>query len=539
MTKLKKTLGSVLLIGSITAGSFFGAGLVRDAQFARAEEKVQATREQLASANDLAAVFKEVSKAVEPSVVKIDVRKTLKGVSSNMPSREEDLLRRFFGDRGGSGGGGNDSGGDEDAMPNDPNHRGGGSDGDGGMEQIGTGSGVIMETDGSTAYILTNNHVAGGADEMLVTLGDGRQIKGGKTVGADPKTDLALVKLNVDHVIPAKWGDSQQLEKGDWVLAFGSPFGYVGSMTHGVVSALNRDVGILRNQQGYESFIQVDAPINPGNSGGPLVNLKGEVIGVNTAIASRSGGFQGIGFAIPSNQAKFVYQQLKSSGKVTRGWLGVSIASVSDSRTQDVARSFGYNELTGVLVQQVLEGTPAAGKLEDGDIVTKLNGKDLRDASQLRNMVAGMAPGTEVTMTVFRSGKTQDVKLKLGEQPDNPSLARGGRGGNATPDAPKAQGLDKLGMKLSDINDQIAERFNLGEQKQGAVVTQVDPRSVAARNDLRPGDVITKVEGKAVKNATEARDALKDADLAKGVRVYVNSPIGSRYVVLKNEGDAK
>ncbi len=527
MNKVRKAFGTVILGGAIAAGTFFGSGLFRDVQFARAEEKVQTSRQQLATATDLATAFKEVGKAIEPSVVKIDVHKTVKGISSNLPGGEDDLLRRFFG-RGGLPRG--DGGGDESDTPN-PH-----GDGDG-FEQIGTGSGVIMETDGSTAFILTNNHVAGGADEMLITLADGRQIKGGKTVGADPKSDLALVKLSVDHVIPAQWGDSQQLEKGDWVLAFGSPFGYVGSMTHGIISALNRDVGILRNQQGYESFIQVDAPINPGNSGGPLVNLKGEVVGINTAIASRSGGFQGIGFAIPSNAAKFVYQQLKSSGKVTRGWLGVSIASVSEPRYQDVARSFGYTDLTGVLIKQVGEETPAAGKLQDGDIVTKLNGKQLRDAAQLRNMIAAMAPNSEVSMSVFRAGKTSDFKIKLGEQPENLAL-NSKSGGAKSPDAPNVQGLDKLGLKVSDISDEIAQRFNLGDRKTGAIITAVDPKSIAAKQGLRPGDVITKVEGKNVKNASEARDMLKDADLKKGVRLAVTTQQGSDFFVLKND-DAK
>ena len=188
-----------------------------------------------------------------------------------------------------------------------------------------------MEVQGGSGFILTNNHVAGGATELTVTLSDGRVIKGNdvKVLGADAKTDLAVVKIKADHLIPAQWGDSDKLERGDWVMAFGSPFGYVGSMTHGIVSALHRQAGILAAQQGYENFIQVDAPINPGNSGGPLINIHGEVVGINTAIASRSGGFQGIGFAIPSNQAKFVYAGLKDHGKITRGWLGVSISDVA------------------------------------------------------------------------------------------------------------------------------------------------------------------------------------------------------------------
>ena len=517
MNRMKKSVGVLLLSGGLVAGTFFGADLVRDTQFAWAQNQVDTSRKELATAADLAGAFKEVGKAVEPSVVSINVRKTVKGVSRSLPFHDDDLLRRFFGDR--------DNDGDPDVpMPDE-----------GGMEQIGTGSGVIMEVDGSTAWIMTNNHVAGGAEEMLITLADGRQVKNGKVVGTDPKTDLALVKAQVDRAIPAKWGDSATLEKGDWVMAFGSPFGYVGSMTHGIVSALNRDVGILRNQQGYESFIQVDAPINPGNSGGPLVNLKGEVVGINTAIASRSGGFQGVGFAIPSSQAKFVYQQLKAGGKVTRGWLGVSIASVNDPRAVDVARSFGYEETNGVLVQEILPNTPAAGKLKEGDVITKINGKDLRDAQQLRNMVAAQAPNTEVDMTVFREGKTTDVKVKLGEQPQDLKIARGSRGGDTGGNA-EVQGLDKLGIKLQDVSDELAQKFSLGENnKKGALITQVDPRSIAAREGLRPGDLITNVAGKAVNSAAEARDALKDADLAKGVRIRIVSQEGSRFVVIKDE----
>src|SRR5688500_11587913 len=191
-----------------------------------------------------------------------------------------------------------DGDGEPDVPPGLRPPRGGDDEEDGGLfEQQGTGSGVIIEVDGSKGFIVTNNHVAGGATEMVITLADGREIKNGKLLGADPKTDLALIEIKADRLVPAKWGDSDQLQKGDWIMAFGSPFGYVGSMTHGIVSALNRNnVGIL-GRQGYENFIQVDAPINPGNSGGPLVNTRGEVVGINTAIASRTGSFAGIGFA--------------------------------------------------------------------------------------------------------------------------------------------------------------------------------------------------------------------------------------------------
>jgi serine protease Do len=508
----------------------FGNGLVSDVRFARAAAEVQTSREQLAHAEDLATVFREVGKAVEPSVVNIDVRKTVKGVSRSLPFND-DMLRKFFPDKNGDG---------EPDVPE--------GFGDGQMEEIGTGSGVIMQVDGSTAYILTNNHVAGGAEEMVVTLSDGRQIKNGKLLGTDPKTDLAVVKIEADHLIAAKWGDSGELQKGDWVVAFGSPFGYVGSMTHGIVSALNRQTnmrggaGIL-GRYGYENFIQVDAPINPGNSGGPLVNLHGEVIGINTAIASRSGGFQGIGFAIPSNQAKFVYGQLKDKGKVTRGWLGVAIASVNEPSVEKLAKSFGYKGNDGVFVQEVMNDTPSTGKLKAGDVVTALNGKPVKDVTELRNQIASIAPKSDVTLTVYRDGKTQDVKLTLGEQPDDLAVSRNrGRGGSegASGEDANADAKSKIGVTLGDLTDELADRFGVDKGVKGAVVREVDPKSPAAREGLRPGDVITEVTptgqpSKQVGNAKDAREALAKADLTKGVRLYVVSREGSRFVFVQQE----
>jgi serine protease Do len=267
---------------------------------------------------------------------------------------------------------------------------------------------------------VTNNHVAGGADEMTITLYDGRQITKAKTVGTDPKSDLAVVKIEADRLIPAKWGDSDQLAKGDIIMAFGSPFGYVGSMTHGIVSGLNRTSdpeggwGIL-GRNGYENFIQVDAPINPGNSGGPLVNLKGEVVGINTAIASRTGAFNGIGFAIPSNQAKNIFQQLRDKGKVTRGFIGVKISDVAHDLPK--AESFGYHGTTGALVEETYEDTPATGKLQIGDIVTAINGKPIQNNQQLRNIVAASKPGDELKQGqrfgLIRFGSQVDMMVPM------------------------------------------------------------------------------------------------------------------------------
>ena len=295
-----------------------------------------------------------------------------------------DQLRRFFRDHGLA----------MCRISISPNNNGD-DNGDQGLEEDGTGSGVIMDVDNGYGYILTNNHVAGDGSEIFeITLADGRVLHKDdcKLMGADPKSDLAVVQVKADRLIPAHWGNSDDLEKGDWVMAFGSPFGYVGSMTHGIVSALNRTSVIPDKTNDYENFIQVDAPINPGNSGGPLVNIHGEVVGINTAIATVSGGFQGIGFAIPSNQAKVVYASLKEHGKVVRGWLGVGIRNVSDD--PDIAKSFGYQGDTGVLVSQTIPNTPAYGKLLHGDIVTQVNGQPVNDMTQLRNRIAADCPRT-------------------------------------------------------------------------------------------------------------------------------------------------
>jgi serine protease Do len=524
MKVFKNPIGTTFLAAALVGGGYFGGTyLLETAQFAHAQQQVEATREQLAQIEDLATVFRHVGKSVEPSVVNIIVEKQVPGMRQPMPFDDE-TLRRFFPD--------NDGDGEPDLPPGlDPEN------GDAPFRQQGNGSGVIMEVENGSAYILTNNHVAGGAEKMIITLNDGRKIENGKVIGADPKTDLAVIRVEVDNVIAAPWGNSDELQKGDWIMAFGSPFGYVGSMTHGIVSALNRDnVGIL-GSGGYENFIQVDAPINPGNSGGPLVNIRGQVVGINTAIASRTGGFQGIGFAIPSNQAKMVYTQLRTSGKVTRGWLGVSIRDVSAS--PDLARSFGFDGKSGVLVDQTFPETPAYEALEAGDIITQLNGKNVDDMQALRNAIAATPPGNEVTMQVFRGGKEQQIKLKVGEQPEDVAMIgrRGGGRGEAPSGSAQRETAGKLGVALADVTPDAVQRYSLGSIEKGAVITRVDPRSPAAEQGLRPGDVITRVGGDEVADAASAIAALKDADLAKGVRLYVQTRDGARFVFIKTDAE--
>jgi serine protease Do len=538
MTKFKRTIAVLTLAGASVLAWEGGTALIENVQFARAEQQVETSREQLQKAGDLSTVFRNVGKVVEPSVVQIEVHKVIKGANRRFFTPDDDFLRRFFRDHGmpddavpqqpngGGGGGGNDQGDNGDNSS--PDDQGGGD-----LEQQGTGSGVIMEVDGSDAYIVTNNHVAGGATDMTITLNDGRIVKGGKTLGADPKSDLAVVKIHADHLIAAKWGDSDQMDRGDWVLAFGSPFGYVGSMTHGIVSATNRtNVGIL-GAQGYENFIQVDAPINPGNSGGPLTNVQGEVVGINTAIASRSGAFSGIGFAIPSNQAKAIVAMLKEKGKVTRGWLGVKIEDVQ--RSPGLAKSFGYTGENGVIVDEALQGTPAYGKLKAGDIVIGADGKKVDNVQQLRNYIATVAPGTSAKLKVFRDSQETEVPITVGEQPEDVMALGNKGGGGIAPKAGNAESGAALGMRLTNITDELAQKYGLSDVHDGALVTSVEPRSLAAKAGLEPGDVITKVGGDAVGNAREASDAIAKQDASKGIRLYITNRQGSRFVFIQSE----
>jgi serine protease Do len=530
MKPLRSTLAALAVSGAAVGTGFFGFSYVQKTQFANAAEQVQLGRDQLAKADDLASVFRYVGKVVEPSVVNINVTKKMTNAHSGAGNRmrnlpfDKDQLRRFFPDR------------DGDGQPDIPDLE----VPEDAPELHGTGSGVIMEASDGIGYILTNNHVAGDASQFEITLSDGRKFTKASLVGTDKKTDLAVVKIEADRLIPAKWGNSDDLQKGDWIMAFGSPFGYVGSMTHGIVSALNRTgVGIL-NRQGYENFIQVDAPINPGNSGGPLVNVRGEVVGINTAIASRTGTFSGIGFAIPANQAKFVYQSLKSSGKVSRGWLGVSISDVSANLS--LAQSFGYQGTHGVLVEDVVPNTPATGKLEPSDIIVAVDGKPVDNVQQLRDRIAATPPNTDVKLTVFRDGKEQPITLKLGEQPENVLASNKAppKDGGSANNMPEAD-AGKIGLRLANPNDELLKKWDLADVKSGAVVTAVERNSLAAKAGINPGDVITKVGSATVKDAKSANEALAKADVKKGVRLYVttkdpeSSQVMSRFVFVRGE----
>jgi len=518
MSMWRKPLGVITLSGAVLGAAVLGVNVFHDTQFAQAEQQVNAARQDLAVVEDSSTVYRDIHRVVEPSVVEIQVTKTVHHAGTPIPPGFERFFHQFGGEGGGQG---------QFNIPMNPGDQGNddqSSPDQGSVRETGTGSGVIMEESGGYGYILTNNHVAGGASQMVVTLSDGRVIKNAELVGADPKTDLAVVKIKADHLIPATWGDSSQLESGDHILAFGAPFGYVGSMTHGIVSALHRQAGILGND-GYENFIQVDAPINPGNSGGPLVNLKGQVVGVNTAIASSSGAFSGIGFAIPSEEARPIYDQLKSSGKISRGWLGVEIQSVSANT--DAAENEGYHDTTGVMIHGVLHDSPSASQLHPGDIVTKLNGHSLADASELRNAVAVEAPGAKINLTVFRDGKTEEVSVKLGQQPSDLNSLASMNGGPA-----ESNSVGRLGVKLENLNSDLAQQYGLSNGA-GVVVTSVDPNSTAAQAGISEGDEITAINGHEVHTAADAQKAMAKADLTTGARLQITNRQGTEMVFVK------
>ncbi len=475
--------------------------------FAQDRQPAQVSRENLQHAQSIADAFKAVARTMQPSVVSI--RSITRIEPSNRTQRQRlqpqipEEFRRFFGD-------------DffdqfEFDVPQRP------------FQREGQGTGMIVSEDG---YILTNNHVVRGATELEVTLFDGRKLVA-KVVGADAHTDVAVIKVEAKNLVPVVLGDSDAIEVGEWVLAVGSPFGLHQTVTAGIVSAKGRaGVGITD----YEDFIQTDAAINPGNSGGPLVNLHGEVIGVNTAIASRTGAFNGIGFAIPSNMARRVMDSLIKTGKVERGWLGASIQNLDEN----LARSFNYNSTDGVLIGDVVPDSPAdkAG-LKSGDIVISYNGRPTTRMHQLRNAVAATTPGTKAEIVVFRDGREQKLTIEIGKLEDSQLAANP----LFEPDAEESQEngvtLD-LGITLRTLTPQIARQLDLKRVDQGAVVVDVTPGSLAENAGLRENDVIVGVDNQPIRSAEEARAALTDEAIARGVRLRVVTGGLTHYVFIKS-----
>ncbi|MGE0130819.1 MAG: DegQ family serine endoprotease [Blastocatellales bacterium] len=363
----------------------------------------------------------------------------------------------------------------------------------------GTGSGVIINPAG---YILTNNHVAGGADEIKVKLSDGREFRA-RRIGTDSETDLALIKIDAKNLPYAALGDSSKLEQGEWVIALGSPFGLEQTMTAGIVSATGRQLGGT-----YDNYIQTDASINPGNSGGPLVNMNGEVVGINTMIYSRSGGSEGIGFSVPSNLAKKVQEQLLRNGKVMRGYLGVSLQAVSPA----MAKSLGYQGTDGALVGDLTENTPAArAGLRSGDVIIEFDGKPVKSPKQLTEIVGDTAVGKAASVKFVRDGRTQTTSITLGERPGR-NLASNEETGS--------ERVGKLGVSYSTVTSAIASQMRL-KINSGALIEDVQPGSPAAEAGLRDGDVIHRINRTAVNRAQDLTAALKALNTEKEVVLQV------------------
>jgi len=371
----------------------------------------------------------------------------------------------------------------------------------------GTGSGVIVTPDG---YILTNNHVVDGAEEVQVELADKRVLKA-KVIGADPPSDIAVIKLDATGLPTVPLGDSNQAEVGDIVLAVGNPLGVGQTVTMGIISAKGRSTSVGGNRN-YEDFLQTDAPINRGNSGGALVNLKGELVGIPSQILSPSGGSIGIGFAIPTNMARKVMEQLVATGKVKRGLLGVSIQPVSAN--PDVAEGLGYKGNQGVIVQSVEPGLSAekAG-VKPGDIILEFEGKKVDDSNQLRNMVAQIAPGTAVKFKVWRDGTEREMSASLVEADALKTVASNSPGENDKGDSGLGDGV-LSGVKVDNITPELSQRLNMNSGLKGVIVTSVDEDSAAA-GVLRRGDVIQSVNRQPVNSVAEFSAAVKKAGTSR------------------------
>jgi serine protease Do len=450
------------------------------------------------------AAFTAIAKAAVPAVVFIQVEKEVDvpgGYSFNDPFElfGDEFMRRFFGQRPPPQG-----------TPG-PRRR---------FRQRGQGSGFLISTNG---YILTNNHVVGDADKITVRLSDGSEYEG-KRIGSDAKSEVAVIKIDPkagQTFACLAMGDSSDLEIGEWVLAIGNPFGLAETVTAGIVSAKGRsNIGIAD----YENFIQTDAAINPGNSGGPLLNLKGEVIGINTAIYSQSGGYMGIGFAIPINMAVAIKEQLVASGKVSRGYIGIYMQPM----TAELAESFGLKESRGILVSDTTEESAAAeAGIRQGDVIVKLNGEDVTDMGAFRNAIAGQPPGTEFKLTVMRDGKPEDIKVTSRALPDDDTA-------EAEADSNAGALLEKLGLQVQDLTEAIAKQLGYDEAK-GVVVTSVDPNGPAAAAGMRPGILIDSVNREKVESVKAFQDALGAADKTKAVLLRVREGSAYRFVALRIE----
>ena len=447
-------------------------------------------------AQSLSNVFKYVAKNITPSIVNIKSTKKIKRSSTKQfkidPRMQHffDFFDKDFFDNL-----------DENATPE---------------IQQGSGTGVIIDKDG---HIITNNHVIDEADTIEVKLSND-EVYQAKIIGQDPNSDLAVLKIDAKDLAPAKLGDSDKVEIGEWVIAGGNPFGLDNTITTGIVSARGRT---LSGGSKYEDYIQTDAAINPGNSGGPLVNLKSEVIGINTAIFSKNGGYMGIGFAIPSNMVRSIVDSLITTGKVIRGWLGIGIQDLS----QNLSKSFGYTGTKGALVSYIEKDSPAEkGGVKQGDIIMKINDVEIKDSNHLKNIVAENKPKNKVTLTIFRDKKQLNVDVKLGElKGDKETLSN-------QSDKDKDILLEKLGISLEKLNDDNKSLFKFKNEK-GLVITKVTPGSIAQIAGLSRGELIVNVNGKVIDNIKDF-EAIVNNELKNGIRLLIEDSKMEHFVFLQS-----
>ncbi len=456
------------------------------AQRALAQDDLQRDIDALIRASKARAA---IVKGVKDSVVHISVTKKVQEQDgSRLPDLfNDEFFRRFFKPR----------------MPDPPRE----------FRQRGMGSGVIVSEDG---YILSNNHVVGDADEVIVKLTDGREFKA-EIVGTDPASDIAVIRVDATDLPAAKMGNSDELEIGESVIAIGNPFGLEQTITAGIVSAKGRSgVGVTD----YEDFIQTDASINPGNSGGPLINLRGEVVGINTAIFSRSGGNMGIGFAIPINMTQAIMKSLIATGKVTRGFLGVVIQDV----TQDLADALDVEVNSGVLIANVGPDSPAdrAG-IQQGDLIVTFNGRPVKSSNQLRNAVAAIRPGDSVPVNLIREGREMEVDVEIGEQPTDMRAAF--QPGSQQP-------MDFFGMSVEPLNPASAEQFGYVGLT-GLLVTTIEEDSPAAKAGLRQGALIVEANRTPMKTVAEFRRVVEKTGSGKNLLLLVRLGEISRFLVIK------
>ncbi len=485
--KNKTVIGiSVLLIGFLLGGvSFYFLGKITGQQKGYVSFAPNVPR-QIAESSK---AFSEIASSLSPSVVNISTTKVIK--RELMPFPEDPFFDFFSPFR-------------DFKMPKK-------------WKEQSLGSGVIVSPDG---YIITNNHVIEQADEIRVTLFDKRSFKA-KVIGADNKTDIAIVKIDAESLYAVQWADSDKLQVGEFVLAIGNPYGLSHTVTMGIISAVGRaNVGIAD----YEDFIQTDAAINPGNSGGPLVNTKGEVVGINTAIFSRSGGYQGIGFAVPSNMTRLVMEQLLQKGKVTRGWLGVTIQEI----TPELSQKFGLKTAKGALVGDVAKGSPAekAG-LKRGDIILEFNGKKVSDVGNLRNMVAQSKVGVQIQLTIMRSGKEYNLNVTTAELPKDIAEAAPGN----VPEESEFEGLS--GLSVIELTREISRQLGLSRDEKGVVAVRVEPGSSVEDAGLRKGDVIQEIDGKKITGIEVYNRVVADIHSGDTVLMFINRGGKKFYMTVK------